>query len=80
MDSIVTDRFLVKEAIKTHPEIQVGEIVYSERNGMAVKKKNKELHRELQKALKAILDDGFYAKLSQKYFGEDIRCQKADQK
>ncbi|MEY4731046.1 MAG: hypothetical protein RL020_2204, partial [Pseudomonadota bacterium] len=40
-----------------------------------VKKDNKTLREALNKALADIMADGTYKTISEKYFGEDIRCK-----
>ena len=75
VDAALTDRFLVKQMSASHPELQMGEIANPEKNAMAVKKGNAELHQALQNALNSIFKDGTYKKLSQNYFHEDIRCK-----
>jgi len=42
---------------------------------MAVAKGNKGLLDALNRALAELMRDGTYAKISQKWFGEDIRCR-----
>jgi len=74
VDAAVTDRFLVKQMTKSHPELQIGDVANLEKNAMATKNGNTELHKKLVDALKTIFDDGTYKKISQKYFNEDIRC------
>jgi polar amino acid transport system substrate-binding protein len=54
----------------------MGDVVNRERNAMAVKKGNQKLRQMLNRHLHEIEADGTYAKLSLKYFGEDIRCPK----
>lgn len=40
--------------------------------GIALRKKDKDLYEEIQKILKQLKEDGTIAKISQKWFGEDI--------
>lgn len=74
LDAVITDKFVgflqIEEAgldIKA-----VGERVFDEEIGIAVKKGNQELLDELNRALKAIIEDGTYEEISQEYFGENI--------
>jgi polar amino acid transport system substrate-binding protein len=76
IDAALTDRFLVRQMTKAHPELQSGDPVNPEQNGIAVQKENAALVTELNAALAAIQRDGTYEKLSRKYFDEDIRCKK----
>lgn len=75
IDAAITDRLLVNQMLKTHPQIMIGEIAKIEKNGMAIQKGNHELREKLKKALESIQKDGTYQKISQKYFKEDIRCK-----
>lgn len=55
--------------------ILIGEAISHERNASAVAKGNKALHDALEGTLKKLLADGTYARLSQHWFGQDIRCK-----
>ncbi|ASN82502.1 ABC transporter substrate-binding protein [Deinococcus ficus] len=55
-------------------KIVIGEAISQERNAGAVAKGNTELRDALNAAMKKLQADGTYAKLSQKWFGQDIRC------
>ncbi len=82
VDAWVTDKFSAMDLMKQHPEskLQLGDLLFSEKVGMAVAKskdgKSSELRNKLNEALAAIMKDGSYAKLSKKYFNQDIRCAK----
>lgn len=74
LDAAVTDRLVglyqIKEAgLKLQP---CGEPLYTEEPAFAVKKGNKGLVTELNKALATIKENGVYATISKKYFGQDI--------
>lgn len=56
-------------------KIIIGETISNEQNAGAVAKGNKALHDALQDALKKVMNDGTYAKISQQWFGTDIRCK-----
>lgn len=76
VDAWVSDKFLALDAIKAAgTKIQAGDLLFQEKVAMAVQKGNTTLKTELNKALKAILASGEYAKISQKYFMQDIRCK-----
>ncbi|WP_293909451.1 ABC transporter substrate-binding protein [Deinococcus sp.] len=74
--SLVTDRFAALDAVKRFPDskLRVGPLLWREEIGMVVAKNNTELRTSINVALAKILQDGSYAKLSQKYFKQDIRC------
>ncbi len=74
LDAALTDRLVglyqIKEAgldLKA-----CGDPLYSEEPAFAVKKGNDKLTAELNKALAAIEENGTYAEISKKYFGQDI--------
>lgn len=74
LDAAVTDRLVglyqINEAgldLK-----QCGDPLYEEAPAFAVKKGNDKLTAQLNKALAGIKDDGTYADISKKYFGQDI--------
>jgi polar amino acid transport system substrate-binding protein len=54
--------------------LQIGELLYEERYGMAFKKEEATLQQAVNEALKVALSDGVYANISKRYFGQDIRC------
>ncbi|MDB5046433.1 MAG: putative amino acid transporter, periplasmic component [Deinococcus sp.] len=77
-DAMVLDRFNAIDASKVLPgKLQLGDIVFPERIGMAMDKNNPELLGAVNKALATLMADGTYAKLSVKYFGQDVRCPKS---
>ncbi|WKB53420.1 ABC transporter substrate-binding protein [Eleftheria terrae] len=77
LDAWVTDRFVAKAAAKAQPKagMQVGELIFVERIAAAVAKGNAGLAEAYNKALKESFADGSYAALSNRYFGEDVRCK-----
>ncbi len=75
-DAWVTDRFLGLEAVKAqNGKLVQGAMLFQERNGMPVKKGNASLLKEVNAALATVQSSGSYAKISQQYFGQDIRCK-----
>lgn len=78
LDAWITDRFVAKQAIKERKlegTLQVGDLVFQERIAMAVAKGNTSLRNALNQALAALMQNGTYARISQKWFGEDVRCR-----
>jgi polar amino acid transport system substrate-binding protein len=55
--------------------VQIGEVISNERNAMAVSKGNTALLGALDAALATVQANGTYAKISQQWFGRDIRCK-----
>lgn len=76
VSAMIGDKFAALATSKSRPEakLQVGELLFQERIGMAVQKNNRELLAALNTSLKKLLSNGIYKKISEKYFGEDIRC------
>lgn len=76
VDAMVTDRFVAKELLQKAPHagLHLGEMVTVERIAAAMALGNAGLADAWSQALQAVMDDGSYAKVSQKYFQEDIRC------
>lgn len=76
-DAWVTDKFVALDAIKANPnaKLLLGDMVFEEKVAMAVAKGNKDLLQATNASLEKLLSDGRYAALSQKYFGQDVRCK-----
>jgi polar amino acid transport system substrate-binding protein len=77
IDAWVTDLFVALEAKKKNPEtkIEINQPVFEERIGIVIQKGNVALKNAIDGALKELLRNGKYAKLSTDYFGRDIRCR-----
>ena len=75
-DAWVTERFLAKEMLQKNPNIKFhqGDLLFVEQIAAAVGKDNQALADAWNKAFAQALQDGSYAKISQKWFQEDIRC------
>ena len=76
-DAWVTDKFVAKEALAATPgtTTRIGDFLFVERVAAAVAKGNTGLVEQVNKGLAAIQADGSYARISQKWFHEDIRCK-----
>lgn len=77
VDAWVTDKFVAKASLDATPGsgLHIGDFLFVERVAAAVAKGNTSLANELNKGLAEILRDGTYAKISKKWFHEDIRCK-----
>lgn len=77
VDAWVTDRFAAKSALEANSagDLKAGGYLFVERIAAAVAKGNVALAEQINQALKAIQADGTYAKISEKWFKEDIRCK-----
>ncbi len=69
---LVTSRFVGLQAPKEYDLKPTGPVLYPEDIAIAVRKDDKELLDELNKALAAIIEDGTYERISNKYFGTNI--------
>ncbi|MVN85996.1 transporter substrate-binding domain-containing protein [Deinococcus sp. HMF7620] len=76
VDAWVGDKFTGLDLVKAQKgKVVAGELLFNERIGMAVKKGNASLLKELNAALAKSLSSGSYAKISGKYFNTDVRCK-----
>lgn len=75
-DAWVTDKFVALEAMRAYPaaKLILGDQIFKEQIGMALKKGNTELVSKINQSLKNLKQNGYYKKLSLRYFGQDIRC------
>lgn len=74
LDAAVTDRLVgLYQIEQADRDLRVcGEPLYTEEPAFAVDEGNAGLVKELNDALEDIVDDGTYAKISEKWFGQDI--------
>lgn len=76
VDAWVGDKFTGLDLVKAQKgKVVQGDLLFNEKIGMAVKKGNSGLLKELNAALAKALSNGTYAKLSTQYFGTDVRCK-----
>lgn len=75
-DVWVSDKLTALTAAEKTPDakLQIGDLLYEERYGMAFKKGNDTLRKAVDKALGDVLADGGYKQISEHYFKQDIRC------
>lgn len=74
LDMVLTDKIVgLVQADENDLEIKaVGELIFEEKIGAAVKKDNDELLDEINAALEEVIENGTYEELSDKWFGENI--------
>lgn len=74
LDMVLTDKIVgLVQIDENNLEIKsVGDLIFEEKIGAAVKKGNQELLDEINRALEAIIENGIYEELSEKWFGESI--------
>lgn len=76
VDAWVGDKFTGIDLVKAQKgKVKQGALLFNERIAMAVKKGNTSLLKELNAALAKSQTNGSYAKLSEQYFGQDVRCK-----
>jgi polar amino acid transport system substrate-binding protein len=77
VDAWISDKWLIKSTLEKNSDLGVvaGEQVFVERVSMIVRKNNKELREQWNKALEDVVKNGTYQSLSQKYFKTDIACR-----
>ena len=77
VDVWITDPVVARTVVAANPTagLQLGGMLFVERNAAAVAKGNVSLAQAWNKALGELMADGTYATLSKKYFSDDIRCK-----
>lgn len=76
VDAWVGDKFTGIDLVKAQKgKVVQGDMLFKESIAMAVKKGNSGLLKELNAALAKSLTNGSYAKISSRYFGQDVRCK-----
>ncbi|MFC3885795.1 transporter substrate-binding domain-containing protein [Bacillus songklensis] len=75
VEGVITDKAVGARIIKEngYPFESIGDVLYEEEAGISLNKGEDALKEEINKHLKAMMDDGTYEKISVKWFGEDIR-------
>ncbi|WP_022850897.1 ABC transporter substrate-binding protein [Limisalsivibrio acetivorans] len=75
IDAFVTDKIVGALAIKDKaaPLKLVGDLLYEERMGIALRKGNPELKKAMNEALAEMKEDGTYHSISMKWLGIDVR-------
>jgi len=77
VDAWIADKWGIKSTLEKNADsgVVAGEQVFVERVSMILRKDNKGLTDQLNRALAELMKDGTYAALSQKYFKADISCR-----
>lgn len=72
---VITDKAVGSRMIKEkgYPFKAVGSMLYEEAAGITLNKHEEALKAEINKQLKAMMEDGTYEEISKKWFGKDIR-------
>ncbi|TGE38727.1 transporter substrate-binding domain-containing protein [Desulfosporosinus fructosivorans] len=75
LDAVITEKNVGLNAIKMNkaPFKLVGDLLYVEKIGIAIRKDSPELLKAVNDALAKMMEDGTYKTISEKYFGSDIR-------
>jgi polar amino acid transport system substrate-binding protein len=76
-DVWVSDKLTVIDIANKTPEahLQIGDMLFTEREGIAFGKGNAALRDAVNAALATMLSDGSYAAISNRYLHRDIRCE-----
>ncbi|TRZ56706.1 MAG: amino acid ABC transporter substrate-binding protein [Rhodocyclaceae bacterium] len=76
VDAWISDKWSIKSTLEKNADsgVVAGEQVFVERVSMILRKDNQALANQLNRALAALMKDGTYYALSQKYFKADISC------
>jgi len=74
LDMVLTDKIVgLVQIDENNLEIKaVGDLIMEEKIGAAVRKGNQKLLDEINRALEAVIENGTYEELSNKWFGENI--------
>lgn len=74
VDAVITDRLVgILSSEEMNIEIEAaGELLYTEKMGIAFRQEDDELREKVNEALKAIHESGKYLEISKKYFDRDI--------
>lgn len=77
VDAWVSDRFVVKAALRANPKAKLhsGDDLYVEQMAGAVKKGNLLLAAAINQVLAALMRDGTYQNIAQQFLQEDARCK-----
>ncbi|HEU0202185.1 MAG TPA: transporter substrate-binding domain-containing protein, partial [Burkholderiaceae bacterium] len=72
-----TDPAVARATVAAQPGLglQIGGMLFIEKNAAAVAKGNTSLATAYNQALKEVMADGTYEALSKKWFNADIRCK-----
>jgi len=75
LDAVVTDRLVAIMIIneRGYDMRLVGELLFTENIGIAVRHQDEDLRIAIDEALTAMYEDGTYSAISHKWFGTDIR-------
>ncbi len=75
IDAVISDQLLAANGIKEkgYPFKIVGEKLFEDPCGIAIRKDNPELKKEIETIMEEMRQDGTYTKISEKWFDMDIR-------
>ncbi|MCB2294779.1 transporter substrate-binding domain-containing protein [Clostridium algoriphilum] len=75
IDGVITDKLVALYGIKqaNYKDLKLaGDLIYTETIAVAVRKDDNSLRQAINASIGTIIEDGTYAKISNKYFGKDI--------
>jgi polar amino acid transport system substrate-binding protein len=77
VDAWVSDRLTALYVARQNPDfnLQVGDALFKERDGIAIAKGDSALRDAVNVAIGVILANGTYAAIAKRHFGQDVRCE-----
>ena len=77
VDAWISDRLTALYVAHQNPafNLQVGEALFKERDGIAIAKGDSGLRDAVNVAIGVILANGTYAAIAKRHFGQDVRCE-----
>jgi polar amino acid transport system substrate-binding protein len=77
VDAWVSDRLTALYVAHQNPsfELQIGDALFKERDGIAIAKGESALRDAVNTAIGVILANGTYATIAKRHFGQDVRCE-----
>ena len=77
IDAWISDKFTILETLKKNSasDIATGDLIFKERVSLIMRKGNSEFLGKINDALAELHKDGTLAKISQKYFDQDVTCK-----
>ena len=77
VDAWVSDRLTALYLSHQNPSLnlQIGDMLFKERDGIAIAKGEPALRDAVNASIGAVLLDGTYAAIAHRHFGEDVRCE-----
>lgn len=77
IDAWISDKFTILETLKKNAgaDVVTGDLIFQERVSLIMRKDNSEFLGKINETLAELHKDGTLAKISQKYFDQDVTCK-----